>query len=196
MKFAFPWKLEMECVMSNGGSNSRNILVAYASGYGTTAGVAEAIGEVLNQAGDNVDVKHIKKVEQINNYDAIIIGSAIQYDRWMPDARQFVTANQEYLSQIQVAFFFTCMTLSVNNEEARKKANKYSEKIKALSSMVNPVGVGQFAGSVNFDELPFILRQLFRLLSIVTGVKDGDYRDWEAIRSWAQDVYSKIDKLD
>ena len=178
--------------MSNKKSNSQNILVAYASGFGATAGVAEAIGEVLIQAGANVDVKHIKNVEQLKNYDVVFVGSAIQYDRWMPDARQFVTANQEYLKQIPVAFFFTCLALSVNNEGTRQQANKYSEKLKALSPMVSPVSVGQFAGAVNFSKMPFILRQLFKLFSFFTGAKEGDYRDWDAIRSWAQDVHSII----
>lgn len=42
---------------------------------------------VLNQDAANVDVKNIKNVEVLQNYDVIFIGSAIQYNRWMPDAR-------------------------------------------------------------------------------------------------------------
>jgi len=172
--------------------NNQNILVVYASDFGSTAGVAEAIGEELDQLGANVNVKDIKSVEQLENYDAVIVGSAIQYDRWMPDARQFVTTNQEFLNQVPVAYFFTCLTLSVNDEGTRQQANKYSDKIKALTPIVNPVSIGQFAGAVNFSKLPFILRQLFKLLSLITGVKEGDYRDWDAIRTWAKNVHTKM----
>ena len=58
--------------------------------------------------------------------------------------------------------------------------------------MISPVSVGQFAGAVNFSKLPFILRQLFKLFSFIAGGKEGDYRDWDAIRAWAQDVHSNI----
>jgi len=169
-----------------------NILVAYVSGYGATAGVAKEIGEVFNQLGAKAEVTPIKNLELLEKYDAVIVGSAIQYDRWMPDARRFVTTNQELLSQVQVAYFFTCLALSVDNGKTRQQANKYSDKIKALSSMVNPVSVGQFAGAVNFTKMPFFLRQLFKLFSKISGVKEGDYRDWNAVRAWAKDVYTKM----
>lgn len=173
-------------------NNRKNILVTYVSGYGATADVAEAIAEVLNRLGDNAEVKSVKSAESLENYDAIIVGSAIQYDRWMPDARQFVKTNQELLCQLPVAFFFTCLALSVDNEQTRQQGNKYSDKIKALSPMIKPVSVGQFAGAVDFSKMSFFLRQLFKLFSKISGVKEGDYRDWDAIRTWARDVHAKM----
>jgi len=172
--------------------DKKNILVAYASSYGATAGVAEAIAEVLSQAGASVVVKRIKSVESLESYDAVIIGSAIQYDHWMPEARQFVTTNQAFLNQVPVAYFFTCLALSVDNEATRQQAYKYSDKIKALSPTIKPVSIGRFAGAVNFSKMPFILRQLFKLFAKITGVKEGDYRDWNTIRTWAMQLHLKM----
>jgi len=69
------------------------------------------------------------------------VGNAIEYDRWMPDARKFVIANQKYLNKMPVAFFFTCLALSVISEGSEHSHN-YTEEIKALSPMNSPVSAG------------------------------------------------------
>jgi menaquinone-dependent protoporphyrinogen IX oxidase len=48
--------------------------------------VAKAIGEVLCQKGNTVETKWVKHVKDLHNYYALLLGSAIQYDRWAPEA--------------------------------------------------------------------------------------------------------------
>ena len=79
-------------------------MIAYASEYGTTGEVAEAIGDALCEEGYTVETKWIKNVKDINNYDAVIIGSAILYEDWMPEAREFVKNNQDILKNMPVAY--------------------------------------------------------------------------------------------
>ncbi len=171
----------------------QKILVAYASESGTTAEVAEAIGEVLCQEGNTVETKWVKNVNDLNNYDAVIIGSAIQYDRWMPEATEFVTANQNILSKLPVAYFFTCLALSIQNEKAaKKKAMAYSDKLYLLVPQVKPVDVGRFAGVLDYNKLSFFFRLIFKVILSILGVQEGDYRDWDAIRSWAKGLHFKL----
>ena len=69
-----------ESICDSKNSGSYKILIAYASQFGTIGEVAEAIGEVLCQAGNIVETKWIKNVKDLNDYDTVIIGNAIQYD--------------------------------------------------------------------------------------------------------------------
>lgn len=177
---------------SCGDQSDYKVLVAYASGFGSTRRVAEAIGEVFCDAGVEVDIKWIENIKELKKYDAVIIGSAIQYDRWLPEARQFVITHQTILSQLPVAYFFTCLALSVQNEKTVLQGSKYAEKIIALSPLVKPISVGHFAGLLEYSRLPIFMRLFFKVFLAFVGGKDGDYRDWKAIRRWAKDVYAEI----
>ena len=177
------------------GSNNKGgqkILVAYASESGTTAEVAEAIGKVLCQEGNTVDTKRVKNVNDLNGYDAVIIGSSIQYDRWMPEAAELVKANQKILQQLPVAYFFTCLVLHKLNTKGDLKAKKYSDKLQALVPQVKPVSIGGFVGVLDYSKMGFFSRLLMKVILFNKGVKEGDYRDWDAIRAWAKDTQLKL----
>ncbi len=181
---------ESTCNSKNSGSHK--ILVTYASQFGTTGEVAEAIGEVLCQTGNTVETKWVKNVKDLNGYDAVIIGSAILYDRWMPEAAEFVKANQRILKQLPVAYFFTCLVLHKLNTKGDLKAKKYSDKLQALVPQVKPVSIGGFVGVLDYSKMSFISRLLMKIILFNKGVKEGDYRDWNAIRAWAKDTQSKL----
>ena len=168
------------------------ILVGYASQYGSTREVADVIGETLRDAGKITEVLPVDQITDLQHYDAVIIGSAIQYDRWMPAARAFIRRNQPSLSKLPVAYFFTCLTLSTQNDKTAQQALAYANNIRALQPEIKPVSVGCFAGVLNFRNMSWLRRLIFKALSIVVGVKEGDYRDWQAIRGWAEDVHAKL----
>jgi len=172
--------------------NEFTILVAYASQFGSTTGVAETVGDVLAETGATVETKWIKDVTELTAYDAIIIGGAIQYDRWMSEAAAFVTTNQDILSNLPVAYFFTCLTLSKRTEKTERQALAYADKLIALAPQVKPIDIGRFAGVLNYSKMPILYRGMFRAISLITGVKEGDYRDWRAIRAWAKDAATKL----
>jgi menaquinone-dependent protoporphyrinogen oxidase len=173
------------------------ILVAYASEFGTTGEVAEVIGEILCQEGNTVETKWVKNVKNLNNYDAVIIGSAIQYDKWMPEATEFVTANQNILSKLPVAYFFTCLALALPAGKGEKQAMAYSDKSYSLVPQVKPLSVGRFAGVLDYSKMsffsrPIFKRLIFRVILSILRVREGDYRDWEAIRSWARGMHFRL----
>ena len=191
-----------ESTMENGhlqnpdpGSENKDgfkLLIAFASQYGSTGEVAEAIGDVVCQQGCAVDVKWVRDVEQVDTYDAVIVGSAIQYDKWMPEAVDFVRTNQKALSRVQVAYFFTCLTLAKKNPKTEQQALVYADRLRAISSQVVPVSVQGFAGVVDFSKMSFLSRMMLKAITTVNGVREGDYRDWDAIRAWAHSVYFKL----
>jgi len=174
---------ESSCGGGNEMSDQAQVLVAYASGCGSTGEVAETIGQTLCEAGAAVDVRLAKDVTDVSSYRAVIVGSAIRMGRWLPEAMQFVEGHRETLSRVPLACFLTCMTLAKEGdaEENRRTVAAYLDPVR---EMVQPVDVGFFAGVMNYSKLSFVYRMMMKGM----GTPEGDFRDWEGIRAWAADL--------
>lgn len=175
-----------------GEKNMQNkILVTYASGTGSTAGVAEAIGKTLANNGSQVDVLPMNDVRDLTSYQAVVAGSAIQAGKWLPEAMQFIQENQAQLARKPFASFLVCMTLAMPKaEEYRAHVSTWMNPVNAI---VRPVSQGLFAGALDTQKIPsFGDRMKFRL-SVLMGVwKEGDHRDWKAIQTWAASLAPKL----
>lgn len=163
---------------------SNKILVTCASRSGSTAGVAEAIGRTLVEQGATVEILPMKEVKDLAAYQAVVAGSAINGGEWLPEALQFVQAHQAELRSKPFASFLVCMTLSMKNgEQYRSHVATWMNPVRAL---VKPVSEGLFAGALDISKIPsFSDRLKFRLSVLFGAWKEGDHRDWNAIRTWA-----------
>ncbi len=176
---------------SNCGSKKetgKKVLVAYASQYGSTGGVADAIGKELCNRGAAVVVCMLKNVGSLNEYRSVVIGSAIYRGKWMPEAMDFVERNRGALQQVPVAYFLVCMTMREPTEENRRKVLAYLDPVLKAAPEVQPVNVGTFAGALNFSNLSSPIKMIMKL----KGASEGDYRDWTAIRTWADGLCSPL----
>jgi menaquinone-dependent protoporphyrinogen oxidase len=163
------------------------ILVAYASRAGSTAGVAEAIGQTLVQGGVLVEVRPMQTVKDLAPYRAVVAGSAIQGGQWLPEAMQFMHIHQADLAQKPFAAFLVCMTLAMPN------AAKYRQGVvgwlEPVHALVRPVSEGLFAGAFDINQVSsFSNRLKFRLGIALDIWPEGDHRDWQAIRVWAEEL--------
>jgi menaquinone-dependent protoporphyrinogen oxidase len=169
---------------------SDKILVTYASRTGSTAGVAEAIGQTLAEGGAQVEVRPVQEVGDLAPYAAVVAGSAIQAHSWLPEAVQFVEAHRAELARKPVAIFTVCMTMAMPNA-ANYRAGVL-EWVQPVRTMVQPVSEGLFAGVVDIGKIPSFGDRLKFRLSTLFGVKEGDHRDWAAIRAWAQEAAPRL----
>ena len=164
-----------------------HILVAYASGHGSTAGVAGEIADAVRVEGATVDAVNIDDAPDPSSYDAIVIGSPIRYDTWLPGAKAYVLAHEAALSARPVAFFLTCMALSIPGGNVQGRT--YGDTVATQCASVKPVSVGQFAGALDYRNFPLLLRLPARLLFTFLGAKSGDYRDFDTIRDWSRHCF-------
>jgi menaquinone-dependent protoporphyrinogen oxidase len=166
---------------------ANRILVTYASRAGSTAGVAEAIGKTLTENGAQVDVRPMQEVEDLAPYGAVVAGSAIQGGEWLPEAMQFVQTHRAALAQKRFAAFLVCMTLSMKDaEKYRAHVATWLDPVRAL---VKPISEGLFAGALDLRKVPSFGDRLKFKLSVLFGAwSEGDHRDWNAIRQWAESL--------
>jgi menaquinone-dependent protoporphyrinogen oxidase len=168
-------------------------LVTYASRFGSTAGVAEAIGKNLAENGMDVDVLPMREVKDLSQYQAVVAGSAINAGAWLPEAMQFVQTHRMELVQRPFAAFLVCMTLAMRNgDQYRGHVASWLEPVRTL---VRPVSEGLFTGALDIGKIPSFSDRLKFRLSVLFGIwKEGDRRDWNAIRTWAKGLPMLLQK--
>lgn len=167
---------------------STKILVTYASRSGSTVGVAQTIARTLVEQGIPVEVLPMKEVHDLTPYGAVVAGSAIQSHLWLPEAMEFIRTHQAQLQQKPFAAFLVCMALAMNTTPSQQqKQAEIGTWLAPVRALVTPISEGLFAGELNISRLPSFSERLQCRLSVLLGEwKEGDYRDWDAIRAWAQ----------
>jgi menaquinone-dependent protoporphyrinogen oxidase len=161
----------------------KRVLVTYASKYGSTGGVADAIGKELCSRDVAADVLLIKNVRNLSSYRAVVVGSAIYMGKWMSEAVDFIKENRDALRQVPVAYFLVCMNLAQPTEKKRAEVLSYTDPVLKAAPEIRPVGIGTFAGALDYNNLSWIYKKILKSKE----TPEGDFRDWNAIRSWARD---------
>ncbi len=158
----------------------RRVLVGYATGRGSTVGVAEAIGKALATSGYTVDVKPLRDRPSLAGYDAMVLGSAVNGGQWLPEALSFLDANAGTLGEVPVAVFCVHGMNAGGGEKQTRRRLAYLDRVRAT---VTPVAEGFFLGKI--DGMGAIANWAFEAFG---GAGIGDLRDWEAIRAWGETV--------
>jgi menaquinone-dependent protoporphyrinogen oxidase len=161
-------------------NTEKRVLVVYASKYGSTGGVADAIGKELCSKDVAADTVLIKNANNIGSYQGVIIGGAVYMGKWMSEAADFVKHNKDILCKVPVAYFLVGMTLA-RHPEKRAEVLSYMDPILKAVPEIKPVSIGTFAGAMDYNNLSWINKKIMKS----KGSPEGDFRDWNAIRSWA-----------
>ena len=84
---------------------SGKVLVGYATQYGSTKEVAEAIAETLRESGLEADLQPLSKVRTLESYSAVVLGAPLIMFHWHRDAINFLSRHRIALSERPVAIF-------------------------------------------------------------------------------------------
>lgn len=164
---------------------TKPILVTYATRTGSTVGVSTAIGETIAARGNVVDVKPVNENPDPGAYRAVIIGSAVNGGKWLPEAVEYVQRYQQALQQAPAAFFCVHILNLGSDPVSQKNRLAYLDDVRTL---VKPVNEAFFAGKgVDPKETSPILLWALRTTHFVP---EGDCRDWNKIRAWARTVFA------
>ncbi|NMR30621.1 flavodoxin domain-containing protein [Crystallibacter degradans] len=160
------------------------ILIGYASQSGSTAEIAEWMAAVLQQ-DHNVDVLEIGQIGSLDNYEAVVLGSAIHSQSWLPAAAEFVHGHAGALRTKPIWLFSVGMSDGLPRP-LRKLAKTAQDKRIALAfrDKIQPRSHRVFSGVCRAEQLPRPGRMLF----VAGGGHFGDYRDRAEIEAWAREI--------
>jgi menaquinone-dependent protoporphyrinogen oxidase len=162
----------------------RKILVTCASKYGATAEIAKKIGEVLGQAGLQVDVLAMDGIRDPTSYAAVVLGSAVYVGKWLKEAAKFLQANEKILANRPVWLFSSGPTGEGDLVELVEGV-RLPAALQPVADRIHPRDIAVFHGYINPDKINFIEKWAIKSL-----IKKpfGDFRDWDAITSWATSI--------
>ena len=164
---------------------AEKILVAYATRYGSTAGIACTIADELRFNGYDVDVRTMDEVHRLRGYSAVFVGSPIRAGRWLKNARLFLETHQDDFKLLPVALFTVCVTVIDATPKNREVAEGFLDE---LYEFVNPVASGIFPGAIDVKKLNVLERFMFKFME----VDAGDYRHLEEVREWVRELQPKL----
>jgi menaquinone-dependent protoporphyrinogen oxidase len=170
---------------------STAVLIGYATRYGSTREVAEAMAAVLRESGCDVKLEQLKNVHSLEGYGAVILGAPLYIGALPTDAKRFLTEQQAALTQRSLAVF-ALGPLSRDENEMRG-AREQLDKELAKYPAVKPLDVALFSGVFDPKKLRFPDNLLTVLpASPLHGRPASDERDWTAIRAWAGGLAAKF----
>jgi menaquinone-dependent protoporphyrinogen oxidase len=166
---------------------SSSILVGYATRYGSTQEVAEAVAATLRECGLEVDIKLLREVRTLAGYSAAVLGASLYMYRWHKDARRFLSRHRQALTERPVAVFALGPTHDPYDEQEWQDSRAQLDKDLAKFPWFTPVALEMFGGKYDPDKLPFPI-------NLLAGQEPAsDLRDWEAIRAWASNLATKLE---
>ena len=159
------------------------VLLAYASRSGSTAEIAEKITEVLRGKGISVDLMPVDQAKELDEYGAVILGSAVYYGRWRKEAVKFLKEQEESLKARKVWFFSSGPT-GEGDPVDLLSGWTFPPLQQEIADRIQPRGTAVFHGRMDESNLNFIERWLLQRMDAAM----GDFRDWDQITGWAEGI--------
>jgi menaquinone-dependent protoporphyrinogen oxidase len=162
------------------------VLVAYATRYGSTQEVAEAISAALQDCGLVADMQVLREIRKLEGYQAVVLGAPLFMFHWHKDALGFLARQQAVLMKIPVAIFVLGPVHEPHDEAEWKSSWEQLDKELAQFPWLKPVALEMFGGKYDPEKLGFPLKMF-------AGKEPAsDLRDWDLIRRWASEVGEKL----
>ncbi len=162
-----------------------NVLVAVASRHGATYEIGQRIERRLVEQGVDAELRHLDDSCALDGFDAFVLGSSVYLGKWQKAARRFLDAHAVELRERPV-WLFSSGPLCEYGGEAMNP-----DDVQHLVTEVKAGNHRTFPGRLDPDEL----RPGERIVAAMVHAPSGDFRDWDAIDSWADDIADFLDLM-
>ena len=155
------------------------VLVAYASKHGSTEEIARFIADRLRERGHDAHATPAEEVSDLGGVQAVVLGSAIYVGSWMKDAMEFVERHLSTLQPLPV-WLFSVGPLGTEVQDEEEQPKQLGE----LRDKLRPRDHRLFFGVLDRDKLGFGERLMVKAVK----APEGDFRNWDDIRAWADTI--------
>jgi menaquinone-dependent protoporphyrinogen oxidase len=160
---------------------SVQVLIAYGSKRGGTAGLAEMIGDELTAAGLETVVKPARDVRSLDGFHAVVIAGALYATRWHRDARHFVRRHAGELRGRAVWL----VSSGPLDDSAVTGAIPPVRHVAKVMTKIGARGQVTFGGRLESTAKGFPA-------SAMAKKSAGDWRDRAQVHTWAAEVASQL----
>ncbi len=191
----------VEKLESEGASaGKKKVLIAYNTKNGGSVDIGLKMREILHENDYLVDLRFIPNLtnENIDNYDAYIVGGAIYWSMFTKDTREFIAKHAELFKQKPTALFMACGKMcnlfapKLQGDEAkwRKLSLGYLDPMFSTIPDLKPhlVDIGTFAGNIYYKYMNLPEFMLMGLQMHRTGLKQGSYVDLDKVSQWTKKI--------
>jgi menaquinone-dependent protoporphyrinogen oxidase len=164
------------------------VLVTAASRHGATAEMAEEIGKALRDAlrdrgvgGDEdvvVDVRPAEEVSTVDDYDAVVLGSAVYMGHWLESARELAERQAGALTE-RPTWLFSSGPIG-DPPRPEEDPVDVAAILKATGAREHRV----FLGKLDKSKLGFAEKAVM----LAFRAPEGDFRDRAEMRTWAEGI--------
>jgi len=159
------------------------ILVAYASKHGSTEGIARGLADRFRELGHEAETRPVTDDLELEDADAVVLGSAIYAGSWMKEATEFAHRHADVLGRVPV-WLFSSGPLGMEVKDDEEQPRQLAE----LNEMLRPKEHRTFFGALDKSKLGFGERMLVKAVK----APEGDFRDWDRIRGWADAIAQQL----
>ena len=159
-----------------------HILVTAASRHHATIEVAQAIANTLERDGIEVDLCRPEVVGNLASYDAVVLGSAVYANRWLTSAKDLVERSASQLRTRPVWLF------STGPIGDPLKPDGLPADVAPMLELSGAREHRLFGGRLDRRALGLGEKAVVR----VVGAAEGDYRSWEDIEAWAEEIATSL----
>ena len=159
------------------------VLVATASKHGATHEIGEAVAGTLREHGVDATWSPTGEVNNLEAFDAYVIGSAVYVGHWLDEAKTFVEGHAADLSA-KPTWLFSSGPIGDPPRPNEPEAVNVGDLLEATGAK----GHRLFAGKIDKSKLGFGERAVMRAVRAA----EGDYRNWSEIRSWCEEIAAAL----
>jgi phosphohistidine swiveling domain-containing protein/menaquinone-dependent protoporphyrinogen IX oxidase len=164
------------------------VLVGYATGAGSTRGIAERIAAGLRRAAVEVVVRPLDPDQAATGFDAYVLGSAVHDQRWLPAAMHFLRTASPSLGEHPL-WVFSVAGVAPRGPVRRALVRQEARRIeRTFPPGLVPRAHRVFCGVVVMRGLPLWGKAFW----FAVGGRPGDHRDWPAIDRWAAEIAAAL----
>ncbi|MDJ0959304.1 MAG: flavodoxin domain-containing protein [Acidimicrobiia bacterium] len=158
------------------------VLVTAGSKHGATYGIAEHIAKTLIDRSFEIELVDPAEVTDLTGYDAVVLGSAVYAGNWRKDAVEFA---ERFSADLQTLPVWIFSSGPLGDEDDNESA------LNQLDALMEDTGARShtwFDGKLIKEDLSFAERAIVK----VVGAPYGDFRDWDDIGAWAENIADEL----